>query len=309
MADPLSDIISLLRPGILEAKYLEASEAFSVCRDDLKGPFYCMLIEGNACLEVRGSEPVELQSGDFFLIPNVTSFTYSSLVPSHQPNVQAIPVLHEDGVHRIGAKGVKVHLRQLMGYCQFASSDAHILLSLLPELIVVRDSKRLEMLAKMVREEISTILPARDTVIDHLLQLLLIEAFRFHAEIDSNEGLFKGLADSRIRIALHAMHDKPEYPWSIKGLASEAGMSRSVFFKQFRNLLGVTPMMYLLNWRMTLAKHFLNRGEESVSEIAYKLGYGSASAFSTAFTRYVGHAPSRYRELMGFNHMDEHLAK
>ncbi|MEO1246562.1 MAG: helix-turn-helix transcriptional regulator, partial [Pseudomonadota bacterium] len=76
--------------------------------------------------------------------------------------------------------------------------------------------------------------------------------------------------------------------------ANEARLSRSAFFTRFNRIVGVPPMGYLLNWRMTLAKHMLRSGRHSVTDVSERIGYGSASAFSTAFTRHVGNAPGNY---------------
>jgi AraC-like DNA-binding protein len=53
-------------------------------------------------------------------------------------------------------------------------------------------------------------------------------------------------------------------------------------------------MEYLLAWRMALAKDLLRRHELALTEVAERVGYGSASTFSTAFRRYEGQPPSRY---------------
>jgi len=45
---------------------------------------------------------------------------------------------------------------------------------------------------------------------------------------------------------------------------------------------------------MAMAKNLLRRKEGSVAEIAERVGYSSASAFSVAFTRHVGLPPTRY---------------
>jgi AraC-like DNA-binding protein len=58
--------------------------------------------------------------------------------------------------------------------------------------------------------------------------------------------------------------------------------------------MGVAPMEYLLAWRMALAKNLLRRNEGGVAEVAQRVGYGSASALSVAFTRSVGLPPMRY---------------
>jgi len=53
-------------------------------------------------------------------------------------------------------------------------------------------------------------------------------------------------------------------------------------------------MEYLLGWRMAIAKDLLRRGEAGLAEVARRVGYGSASTFSTAFSRHVGAPPGRY---------------
>jgi AraC-like DNA-binding protein len=45
---------------------------------------------------------------------------------------------------------------------------------------------------------------------------------------------------------------------------------------------------------MALAKDLLRRHDLSLGEVAERVGYGSASTFSTAFSRYVGQPPSHY---------------
>jgi len=58
--------------------------------------------------------------------------------------------------------------------------------------------------------------------------------------------------------------------------------------------VGVSPMAYLLHWRMALAKDALRLKDARVEQVAFACGYNSASAFSTAFTRSVGCPPARY---------------
>jgi AraC-like DNA-binding protein len=69
---------------------------------------------------------------------------------------------------------------------------------------------------------------------------------------------------------------------------------RSAFFERFTRAVGLAPMEYLLAWRMAIAKDLLGRRDLTLADVAERVGYGSASAFSTAFSRYVGQPPSRY---------------
>jgi AraC-like DNA-binding protein len=294
MADPLSELISLLRPQAPYSKLVEASGPFRVRRDDVNEVFYCMLLSGRACLEVDKKAPLELSEGDFVLIPAVAAFTFSSVDPPPPPGLRSRPIPGEDGIVRIGSSEGPAEMQQLVGHCSFGSPDAELLVSLLPDMILVRGEDRLAALAALVRDEARADRPARDVVVEHLLQVLLIEAFRSTAQSGATSGLLRGLADARIGPTLRAMHAAPDHAWTVPELANEAGLSRSAFFTRFNRIVGLPPISYLLNWRMTLAKHMLRSGHHSIAEVSNNIGYGSASAFSTAFTRQVGYPPARY---------------
>src|SRR5690606_7800354 len=78
------------------------------------------------------------------------------------------------------------------------------------------------------------------------------------------------------------------------GLATAAGMSRSTFFDRFRSKVGPAPMEYVAAWRMAVAKDMLLSGNIAMAELARRVGYGSVSAFSMAFSRHVGTSPAAF---------------
>lgn len=120
----------------------------------------------------------------------------------------------------------------------------------------------------------------------------LIETLRSTAGTEVSPGLLRGLADERLTLAIRAMHESPTNRWTVADLARQAGLSRSAFFDRFQRLIGLAPMEYLLAWRMALAKTMLREQQAGVGEIAERVGYGSASAF----TRHVGLPPTRYAQ-------------
>jgi len=182
----------------------------------------------------------------------------------------------------------------LVGYCAFASPDASVLVSLLPDLVRVRDERRLVTLVELVRDESRALRPAREVILARLLEVLLIEALRSTAGTAASPGLLRGLADTRIAVAIRRMHENPTKSWTVARLAKEAALSRSTFFERFNRAVGVAPMQYLLGWRMALAKDLLRRKQLTVVEVAEQVGYSSASAFSVAFSRHVGQPPTHY---------------
>ena len=125
------------------------------------------------------------------------------------------------------------------------------------------------------------------------MEVLFVEALRSTGSQGSS-GILRSRDDAHLAAALRHIHERPTAPWTLAALAKAAGMSRSAFADRFRYGVGLTPMGDLLQWRMTLAKDLLRLGAGSLAEIAQRTGYGSARAFSVAFTRHVGTPPSLY---------------
>jgi transcriptional regulator GlxA family with amidase domain len=182
----------------------------------------------------------------------------------------------------------------LGGYFAFESPDSALLVSLLPALLHIRGTERLSILVRLVGEGAGQMRSGRDLVLTRLVELLLIEALRSTPSENTPPGLLRGLADARLAAAMRYMHGNPARSWTVAQLAKKTALSRSAFFERFTRAVGLPPMEYLLAWRMALAKDLLRRSELGLAEVAARVGYGSASTFSTAFSRHVGKPPSRY---------------
>jgi len=292
MVDPLAEVVTLLRPSAPFAKLATAAGKWVARRAEAGRPFFCAIVAGSTRLTVEGHEPLVLEAGDFVLVPAAFDFTVSSLEPPADGEATA-HVFRPDGEIRHGDPDASPDVRMLVGYCLFASPDAGLLVSLLPQLVHVRGEPTLTTLVSLVHAEFRAQRPGRDVVLARLLDVLLIEALRSAPRNTASPGLLRGLADDRLAVAMRRMHEQPSAPWTVAELAREAAMSRSAFFARFSRLLGVTPMDYLLGWRIALAKCLLRDGA-SVSDVAARVGYSSASAFSVAFTRNVGRPPGHF---------------
>ena len=294
MADPLAEVVALLQPRAPFSKVVTGAGAWRVRRTDAGQPFYCAVVDGSCRLDVDGHESITLQAGDFVLVPAAYGFAMASLEPPAADAVDAPPVALLHGEYRVGTPDGPADFRTLVGHCVFGSPDAALLVSLLPQLVLIRGEKRLATLVQLVGEESRQRRPARDVVLARLLEVLFIEALRSSAGTQASPGLLRGLADERLSAAIRRMHDSPTRTWTVAELAREAALSRSAFFERFSRAVGVAPMQYLLAWRMALAKNLLRRKEGGVAEVAERVGYSSASTFSVAFTRFVGLPPARY---------------
>ena len=132
------------------------------------------------------------------------------------------------------------------------------------------------------------------TAVEGFTGSLAHEALRAAPDAAAPAGLLRGLADERLALSIREMHRDPSRAWTVEQLAKVAALSRSAYFQRFTRAIGMPPMEYLLAWRMAIAKDILDRQDLGIEKVAERVGYSSASTFSTAFTRYVGRSPGGY---------------
>ncbi|WP_338761387.1 AraC family transcriptional regulator [Massilia sp. METH4] len=294
MADPLSEIIGLMKPRAVFSKLIGGAGSWAVRYEKFGEPSFCTMLDGECMLAVDGQQPVRLQAGDFVLLPATPGFTLSSSDTAAPTLMDPASAKASEGEIRHGRQDGAAEMRMLGGYFAFDSPDAALLVSLLPALLHIRGAERLKRWVQMVREESLEQRSGRELVLGRLIEILLVEALRTTSGHDATPGLLRGLADPRLSTAIRHMHAEPAHPWTVSELAAKAALSRSAFFGRFSRGVGLTPMGYLLAWRMALAKNLLRQNKLALAEIAERIGYGSASSFSTAFSRHAGVPPSAY---------------
>lgn len=145
-------------------------------------------------------------------------------------------------------------------------------------------------------EEITTRRIGSEFALRQYAQLLLLDVVRaFADDPDLPAGWLKAYADPRLGPAMSLIHSQAAKPWTLDDLARACAMSRTSFADRFRMVAGTPPTTYLIQWRMLLAKRALRSPDMRIGAVASALGYGSDSAFSTAFKKQEGLSPSQYR--------------
>jgi AraC-like DNA-binding protein len=303
--DPLSDVLSLLKPHTYVAGGFDVGGSISIQfgpHDGIK----CYAVEsGQGWLAVEGiSEPVRLTAGDCFLLPHGRPFVLAtdlSTPPTDFRTLLAFKPRLTDGRLAIINGGGECCI--VGGHFAFTGSHARILLDILPTVAHIRqesDKAAMRWSLERMRQELSDPRPGGFLVAQHLAHMMLVQALRLHLADDSQAspenrvGWLFALADPQIGAAIQAMHSKPAHHWTLQELAEAVGMSRSSFAQRFKETVGNSPMEYLAHWRMLVAADKLANTRNSISEIALTLGYESESAFSTAFKRTMGCSPRQY---------------
>ena len=148
-------------------------------------------------------------------------------------------------------------------------------------------------IADLIQREAAAPRCGGNAVLDRLSELLLVNLLRLRIEQQAAEpGVFAGLAHPKLSHVLVAMHDNPGKRWQVDDFLPLAGMSRSQFMSEFQRVIGATPMAYLKQWRMTLARAALIKGGR-VKEVAQRFGYSSGDALCRAFVATYGIAPTK----------------
>ena len=80
--------------------------------------------------------------------------------------------------------------------------------------------------------------------------------------------------------------------FNVERLAAEVGNSYSTLYAKIKAITGSSPQIYLNTYRMNVAREMLSEGKQTVSEVAYSVGYSSPSNFSRAFKRQFGITPT-----------------
>jgi AraC-like DNA-binding protein len=294
VSDPLSEVVRLLHPRAVFANIISGKGNWAVRYSEYGQPSFCIMLDGSCRLAVDGHEPVAISAGDFVLLPKTPAFTISSFAPAPPIYLDPNQVAGGTSELRYGEQAGAPDMRSLGGSFLFDCADPGLLVSLLPKVVHVQGSTRLSQLVQMVGEECADQKPGNEFMRSRLVEMLLVEAMRSTTTGAAPPGLLRGLGDERLAAALKQMHSHFHRPWTVTQLARIAALSRSSFFERFTRIVGMAPMEYLLSWRMEIAKDLLTREELSVNEVAERVGYGSTSAFSVAFSRHVGTPPSQY---------------
>ena len=257
-----------------------------------------------AALADRSVPPELLQAGDVVIFPGGAPNTLSStrgergepeIGMYYRPIRQHLPfrlILGGDGEPRT---------RFVCGYLGCDARPFNPLLAALPPILTARkpadgrvwvtDYFQLALL------EGSSGRAGGEAVLAKLSELMFVEVLRLYIEALPSEarGWLSGLRDSHIGEALRLIHATPAEPWTLESLARKVGLSRSAFANRFTQLVEISAMQYLLQWRLQIAARMLDESRISIAQVAAEIGYGSEAAFHRAFKSYVGTPPGAWR--------------
>jgi AraC-like DNA-binding protein len=237
---------------------------------------------------------LELAPGDLALVPGGPDHQVA-----HKPGAACISPerfreQHANDEHTVHQEATVF----LCGAYRFSGDVGRGLIRTLPPTLLLRTAAHdpLHDVIALLSRELSGPAPGQQTVLDRLLDVLLVLALRACFEQSpTSPRWYQASNDPRLSPALHAIHAEAGHPWTVPELASLSGLSRPAFARNFGRSLGQAPMQYLTDWRMTLARDYLRTGELTVAQIANRTGYATPNAFAAAFRRHHGQPPGQWQ--------------
>lgn len=299
--DPLSDILSLLKPGSQFHAGLDAAGAWSFAFPEYEGIKFAAVLQGGCWAIIDGVDaPIRFEKGDCFLLNRGRRIVLSTDLALEPQDSTAV-------MEAVAREGIAVHngggeVLLISGFFGFSDRHAAMPFDALPPLISTpRTSSQAEVLRwslDQLTSELRDPQPGGALVSNHLMHLMLVQVLRLHLMTSPDgaaDGWFMALSDRRIGAAIGAIHSNPAHHWTLEELARVAGLSRTIFAQRFKDLVGATTIHYLTRWRMLTAANRLRSGDDTIASIAFSLGYESESAFCTAFKRTMCCSPTQYR--------------
>ena len=302
------DALSVLLQNVhlFETKYyrlnVTGNWSYSLTRQDTI--LFYLVMSGGFCIDV-GNGPRETHAGDMIMIPSAYQHV-SYALNYHSDEAQPLDeLLTSCKEHTLDLKGDgDSEASLILIECKYDKAMIRPLLSVLPSILPEvndEDDGRFEVIdveIRLLTLEAEHERMGKTAVINHWASIMMIECLRVYIESlpEATENWLKAMKDPFLTKALVAMHEMPSENWTINKLAEVAGMSRSSFAQRFKEVVGIPPLTYLMDYRLRLAARYLRLQQNSVSRISGLVGYASDSTFSQAFKRVYGISPKAYRQ-------------
>lgn len=132
----------------------------------------------------------------------------------------------------------------------------------------------------------------KDVMADFALKELLIRLMQTQGRNLVEKNLVK--TKSRIGFVADYIKKNLHQKLSIDAIAKMAYVSKSNFFKMFKEELGISPNEFILQERISLAKELL-QSQESIKEVAFQTGFTDTNYFTRVFKQHEGTTPKTFQ--------------
>lgn len=297
--DILAEVLDRVRLGGTLLFHFELGHPWNLALPARPYALFHYLSRGSATLALEQGRELHMAEGDFVVVTRGEPHLIYS-----DRRTKPLPVLDLDrlpgrlGVVRHG--GAQPLSTMICGNFTVARPSRGSVLELLPPVLLLKpteDGGWLDAILQRMVSESALERPGQGVALSRLTEVLFVEVLRsWIKSLGPGEGGWLGaMADPHIGRALQLIHGRPDRPWTLGDLGHSVGLGRSAFSARFTKLVGQPMYRYLIARRMAEAAFLLETSDEGIAQIASRVGYETATAFSKLFHRHHGVSPGRYR--------------
>ncbi len=107
---------------------------------------------------------------------------------------------------------------------------------------------------------------------------------------------YNSISETRVKIMMNFIHEHYFESISLDKIAKSANISTRECTRAFKNTIGISPITYLIKYRINIAASLLSTTILPITEIGIKVGFNNSSYFTRMFERYMGEGPKNYRK-------------
>ncbi len=307
MTDLLGDILAALSFRELNITEFQLRAPWAISTDGFRPGFNLILVEGSCWISLLNGRNIRLTAGQSILLPRGGSIKYAS-----DPKVSAAKLTDlwdEAQFHPLsdfpavffekawGGDGAK---SRFLGFAfELAETVEERVLPSLPDVILLDASEQASHLVQAFRTYLAggqTMEPGEFAIRARFAEGIVIEQLRRHILSSGYEtGWIAGIRHPKLQTAIALIHKRFDEQWSLETLAKACGMSRASFAKEFCDITGQPPITYLNDVRVHKARTLLMAGKLSISDIAFRVGFGTEFAMRRNVRRLLGQTPRDIR--------------
>jgi len=264
---------------------------------DTGSPRFHIILSGQCFLGSDSHDAVKAEEADIIVLPHggshwIADNPGSDLIPSDRAGAACElgnPLFQRDEITN----------RLICGVVDYDQGASHPLLNALPS---VMQFSKLESggpiwsVVKLIDAEMRGGPYRSCRIIDRLTEVAFLQLLNHYVrEHEGASDFLSGLRDRRVYRALALIHQEPEFNWTLAALGERVGMSRATLVKRFQDVVGVSPMAYIADWRMMKANSPVRYSTTPFELVADATGFASARTLNRAFQRHYGCTLSELR--------------
>jgi AraC-like DNA-binding protein len=288
-----------LDQGVHNFTVCEVQRGFRLVGAPVNAATVYLVLKGEMHMSVPTHTPLEVPQGALVIVPPGLALAIApaagpaidlAATPNLLMRTGGLPVF--DAAHG-GAGDLRVLVGRIHeaddGRSQLFTSMSAPLIDHMRGVRAVREAYRL-ILAEVDHPQLGSAALAAA-----LMKTCLVTFVRRFAHAGQSAGAPVLSPHGRFAAVAGAILAHPSEAHSVDSLAAIVGMSRSTFTRQFTEIMGVSPMDYVLKLRLHHASGLLRSTAMPVKQVAAASGFLSRTHFSRSFRSHYGVDPTRFR--------------